>query len=41
MAAICDALMVCELKDLGFQGYSRRRRNANVKVRLERAIADD
>jgi hypothetical protein len=46
MAAFRDALMVCELKDLGFQGLpftydNRRRGNANVKVRLDRAVADD
>ena len=46
MAAFRDTLMLCELKDLGFQGLpftydNRRRGNANVKVRLDRALADD
>ncbi|KAM0870562.1 hypothetical protein ACQ4PT_039934 [Festuca glaucescens] len=46
MAAFRDALMICELKDLEFQGTpftydNMRRGNANVKVRLDRALADD
>jgi hypothetical protein len=46
MAAFRDALMVCELKDLGFKGVpftydNGRRGNANVKVRLDRGLADD
>jgi hypothetical protein len=46
MVAFCDTLLVCELKDLGFQGlpftYDNRRSGvANVKVRLDRALADD
>jgi hypothetical protein len=46
MAAFRDVLMVCDLKDLGFQGTpftydNMRRGNANVKVRLDRAPVDD
>ena len=46
MVAFRDTLLVCELKDLGFQGIpftydNGRRGNANVKVRLDRALADD
>jgi hypothetical protein len=46
MAAFRDTLMRCELKDLGFRGVpftydNKRRGNANVKVRLDRAVADD
>jgi hypothetical protein len=46
MIAFRDALMVCELKDIGFSGVpftydNKRRGRANVKVRLDRAVADD
>jgi hypothetical protein len=46
MVAFRDTLLVCELKDLGFQGvpftYDNKRSGAtNVKVRLDRALADD
>jgi exonuclease III len=46
MSAFRDALIVCELKDLGFQGVpftydNRRSGRANVKVRLDGALADD
>jgi hypothetical protein len=46
MIAFRDTLMVCELKDIGFRGIpftydNKRRGQANVKVRLDRAVADD
>jgi hypothetical protein len=46
MSAFRDALIVCELKDLGFQSVpftydNRRSGRANVKFRLDRALADD
>jgi hypothetical protein len=46
MAAFRDALMVCELKDLGFEGLpftydNRRSAREDVKVCLDRGLADD
>jgi hypothetical protein len=46
MSAFRDALLTCELKDLGFSGLpftydNRRSGRANVKVRLDRAVVDD
>jgi hypothetical protein len=46
MAAFRDCLQVCELKDLGFQGHphtfdNKRSGSHNVRVRLDRAVADD
>jgi exonuclease III len=46
MVAFRDTLLVCELKDLGFQGFlftydNKQSGAANVKVRLNRALADD
>jgi exonuclease III len=46
MSAFRDAVLLCELKDLGFSGLpftydNRRSGRANVKVRLDRALADD
>lgn len=46
MIAFRDCLQVCELKDLGFSGlpytYDNRRAGShNVRVRLDRAVADD
>jgi hypothetical protein len=46
MAAFRDTLMICELKDLGFSGLpftydNRRSGRNNVRVRLDRAVADD
>jgi len=46
MAAFRDCLQLCELKDLGFSGlpftYDNRRAGArNVRVRLDRSLADD
>jgi hypothetical protein len=46
MIAFHDCLQVCELKDLGFSGlpftYDNKRSGArNVRVRLDRVVADD
>jgi hypothetical protein len=46
MSLFRDAILLCELKDLGFSGLpftydNRRSGRANVKVRLDRALADD
>jgi hypothetical protein len=46
MGAFRDAVLLCELKDLRFSGLpftydNRRSGRANVKVRLDRALADD
>jgi hypothetical protein len=46
MSAFRDAVLLCELKDLGFSGLpftydNGRSGRANVKVRLDRAFADD
>jgi hypothetical protein len=46
MSVFRDAVLLCELKDLGFSGLpftydNRRSGRANVKVRLDRALAYD
>jgi endonuclease/exonuclease/phosphatase family metal-dependent hydrolase len=46
MLAFRDALETCKLVDLGFSGLpytydNRRRGNKNVKVRLDRVVADN
>ena len=46
MTAFRDTLLLCELKDLSFSGLpftydNRRSGRANVRVRLDRALADD
>jgi hypothetical protein len=46
MMAFRDTLQMCGLVDLGFMGvpftyYNKRQGNRNVKVRLDRAVADN
>jgi hypothetical protein len=46
MAAFRDCLQVCELKDVGFSGLpftydNKRAGNSNVRVRLDRVVADN